>query len=400
MQLASVRLKKNEDKRILQGHLWVYSNEIDTQHCSLSQYSLGQLVDLEDSRGKFLGRGYINPHTLLCARILTKNPVEDINQMFLVTRIKKALELRQKLFTEPYYRLIFGESDFLPGLIVDRYHDLLVVQITTAGMENLLALITEALVEVVKPAAILLRNDHGMRKQEGLDSYVRPAWGEPPQQCQVKENGVSFLISPWIGQKTGWFFDHRENRQKLQRFVQGKRVLDVFTYVGAWAVQAAVWGAEAVVAVDSSASALSQCKENAHLNQVESRLVTHQGDAFDSLKEYVAAKEKFDIVILDPPAFIKKRKDHNQGMIAYKRINQLALQLLAAPGLLITASCSQHLSADELQQAVLSASLSSGVDLQILAHGHQGMDHPIHPAIPETEYLKALFLYNTKGKVV
>lgn len=391
MPLTRVRLNKHEEKRVLQGHLWVYSNEIDSRHNPLSQYTLGQLIELEDSRGKFLARGYINPHTLLCIRVLTRNVHEDINESFFLAKIQKAFELRQKLFTTPHYRLIYGESDFLPGLIVDRYGDLLVVQITTAGMENLLDPLIAALIKAVHPTAILLRNDHSMRILEGLEQYVKPAFGDPPQQCLLTENGTSFMVSPWSGQKTGWFYDHRDNRYRLQQFARGKRILDVFTYVGAWAVQAAVAGAVSVTAVDSSASALEQCRENAKLNQVDKVLTTRPGDAFDLLKELVAAQEKFDIVVLDPPAFIKKRKDHPQGMIAYKRLNQLALQLLTEQGMLISASCSQHLATEELQHAVLSAGVAVNADLQILARGHQGMDHPIHPAIKETEYLKAIF---------
>lgn len=390
MNLPRLRLKKNEDKRLLQGHLWIYSNEVDTSQGALTEFALGQLVDIENSRGQFLGRGYINPHTLLCARLLTRDSQQAIDKDFLVKRIQSALGLREQLFPEPYYRLVYGESDYLPGIIVDRYNDLLVVQITTAGMESLKDLIVAALMDVISPAAILFRNDHGMRLVEGLPQYVSPAVGEPPQQCLVKENKTSFLMSPWTGQKTGWFYDHRENRRQMQHFVQGKRVLDVFSYVGAWAVQAAVNGAKQVWAIDSSESALTQCAENAELNKVKHLVKTMQGDAFDQLKQLIVDKSEFDVIILDPPAFIKKRKDFSQGFLAYKRLNALALQLLSKQGFLITASCSHHLAASDLTQAVLAASISSRCELKILSQGHQGPDHPLHPAIPETNYLKAL----------
>lgn len=396
MNLPRLRLKKNEEKRLLQGHLWIYSNEVDTSQTPFTEFPLGQLVDIENSRGQFMARGYVNPHTLLCARLLTKDSQEAINENFFVQRVKSALCLREQLFTEPYYRLIYGESDYLPGIIVDRYNDLLVVQITTAGMESLKDLILAALNTVVSPAAILLRNDHSMRLVEGLPQYVSAALGEPPQQCLVKENNTSFWMSPWTGQKTGWFYDHRENRRQMQRLISGKRVLDVFSYVGAWAVQAAVYGASEVWAIDSSESALTKCAENAELNKVKHLVKTMQGDAFDQLKQLAADKSEFDVIILDPPAFIKKRKDFSQGFLAYKRLNSLALQILSKQGFLITASCSHHLSAPDLQQAVLSASITSRCELKILSQGHQGPDHPIHPAIPETNYLKALFCSNSR----
>lgn len=391
--LSRLRLKKNEEKRLLQGHLWIYSNEVDTSQTPFSGLSAGQLVNVEDSRGRCLGRGYVNPQTLLCARLLTKNPQETIDEDFFVKRLQSALQLRESLYAKPYYRLVYGESDYLPGLIVDRYGDLLVVQMTTAGMEALKELVIAALQVVVKPTSILLRNDSGMRLLEGLPQTVTAALGEPPQQCLVEENDAAFWIAPWTGQKTGWFYDHRENRRQLQRFVGGKRVLDVFSYVGAWAIQAAVYGASAVWALDSSAPALAKCAENAELNKVSHLVKTIQNDAFDQLKQFAEDKIEFDVIILDPPAFIKKRKDYAQGFLAYKRLNAMALQLLSKNGCLITASCSHHLSSEDLRQAVLSASTSAHRDLKILAHGHQGFDHPIHPAIPETDYLKAFFCW-------
>lgn len=391
MHFPLLKLKKNEEKRLLQGHLWVYSNEIDTKQAPLREWTAGQLIDIEDNRGCWLGRGYINPQSLLCARLLTKNSQEIIDESFFIKRIRAALNLRERLFAKPYYRLVYGESDYLPGLIIDRYGDLLVIQITTAGMEALQDFVIVALQKVVAPAAILLRNDHGMRLMEGLPQYVKAAFGDPPQRCLVEENEASFWFAPWTGQKTGWFYDHRENRRQLQRFVKGKRVLDVCTYLGAWAIQAAVYGAAEVWAVDSSLPALEKCLENAELNQVKRVVNVLKNDAFDQLKAFAEEKQLFDVIILDPPAFIKRRKDHAQGFLAYKRLNALALKCLSPQGFLISASCSHHLSAQELQQAVLSSSLAPPRDLQILSRGHQGLDHPIHPAIPETDYLKTLF---------
>jgi 23S rRNA (cytosine1962-C5)-methyltransferase len=391
MSSSLIRLKKHEEKRLLQGHLWIYSNEIDTKYSPLSSCTPGQLIEIEDSRGRWLGRGYINPHTLLSIRLLTRQPQEKIDAEFFRQRVSLALQFRQQNFPQPYYRLIYGEADLLPGLIVDRYADLLVAQITTAGMEALQEIAMTALREVLSPAAILLRNDHSMRLLEGLPQYVRAAFGNPPEQCLVIENSVSYWIAPWTGQKTGWFFDHRDNRRQLQQLVQGKRVLDVFSYVGAWAIQAAVYGASEVWAVDSSAPALAKCLDNAKLNQVQAQLHLCQQDAFVQLQEFAAAGTQFDVIILDPPAFIKRRKDHAQGCVAYRRLNTLALKLLSPQGILISASCSQHLSTTELQEIIAGSSVKAHREVQIFARGHQAPDHPICPAIPETDYLKALF---------
>lgn len=384
-------LKKHEDKRLLQGHLWIYSNEVDTQRSPLNQFTPGEMAQLQDHRGQPLGSAYVNPHSLLCARLLSADCHRQIDHNFFAERIQMALRLRQELYLQPFYRLIYGESDYLPGLIVDRYDQLLVVQITTAGMEAWRDTLVTALVEVVKPASIILRNDGNMRELEGLPRYVVAAWGEPAQKFLVKENEAHFLINPWKGQKTGWFYDHRENRRQLQRFVQNKRVLDVFCYVGAWSVQAGIFGAKEVWSVDSSQPALDQCLENAELNQISGKIKTCRNDAFDQLKQWALEKTKFDVIILDPPAFIKKRKDFTQGFLAYQRLNSLALRLLNPQGILITASCSHHLPEAELQRAILMASSHEKIPLQILAKGHQGFDHPIHPAIPETSYLKAFY---------
>jgi 23S rRNA (cytosine1962-C5)-methyltransferase len=384
-------LKKNEDKRLLQGHLWVYSNEVDTKRSPLTEFSPGEKVTLEDHRGRRLGTAYVNPHSLLCARLLSSDPELKVNESFFVERIENALKMREEIFSEPFYRLIYGESDYLPGLIVDSYDQLLVAQITTAGMEACSDILVNALCQVLAPEAILWRNEGHMRDLEGMPKYVSAARGQPAHKCLVKENSVKFWMNPWEGQKTGWFYDHRENRRQLQRFVEGKKVLDVFSYVGAWSVQAAVFGAKEVWSVDSSSLALDQCKENAEINGVAHKVKTFQNDAFDQLKQFAGDKIKFDIIILDPPAFIKKRKDHASGFLAYQRLNALALRLLNSHGILISASCSHHLSEAELQRAILLASVHEKTPLQILAKGHQGWDHPVHPAIPETSYLKTLF---------
>jgi 23S rRNA (cytosine1962-C5)-methyltransferase len=388
---ATVQLKRKEDKRIRNGHLWIYSNEIDTKVTPLKSFSAGQLVDIKNSQGQWIGRGYINPQTLLCARVLTFDPNQEIDTAFFEKRISQALSLREQYFPKPFYRLIFGEGDFLPGLVVDRYGDTLSVQLTTAGAELLKDTIIGALISVIKPKAIVLRNDHSMRTTEGLESYVEVVYGEIKGPSLIIENDTQFLVPVCEGQKTGWFFDHGDNRRRVLQWIKGKRVLDVFAYLGSWSIQALTHGAKEAWAIDSSAYALEIAGENARLNKVDDRFHALQGDAFQQLKNLHQSNERFDVVLLDPPAFIKRRNDKKDGLVGYQRINDLAMKVLKKDGLLVTSSCSLHLETEELFSAVNRATNPRETFTQILAQGHQNIDHPIHPQIPETAYLKTLF---------
>jgi 23S rRNA (cytosine1962-C5)-methyltransferase len=272
--------------------------------------------------------------------------------------------------------------------VVDRFGDVLVAQVTTAGIERVKGEVVDALRDLLSPAGILFRNDSSGRALEGLESYVETAHGEVPETVALEENGVRFE-APMAGQKTGWFYDHRMNRARASSYVRGRRVLDVFSYVGGWGVQAAAAGASSVVCVDASAPALEQAGRNAELNGAAGRVETRRGDAFDVLRALAADGEKFDVVVLDPPAFIKRKKDQKAGEEAYQRVNALAMDVLKQDGILVSASCSYHLPREALQDAMLRAARRQGRSLQILEEGHQGPDHPVHPAIPETAYLKA-----------
>ena len=391
MTLAPLRLKKGEDRRLRSGHPWVFSNEINVQETPLGGFKAGQQVVIEDAKGIALGVAYVNPRTLICARLVSRNPKAALDHALLRERIQSALALRERLFALHYYRLVYGDSDRLPGLVVDRFNDTLVVQITTAGMEHLKEHIVEVLTELLRPKVIVLRNDSASREVEGLASYVSTPVGDAPDTITVEENGARFEAPLLTGQKTGWFYDHRQNRARMQTYVAGKKVLDMFSYVGGWGVQAAVAGAAQVVCVDSSDKALGYARSNAALNNKASQFTTRSADAFDALHALAQEKQKFDVIILDPPAFIKRKKDHAAGIEAYQRLNRLAMQVLCDDGILISASCSFHLTADELLRATLRASRSSHKELQILEQGHQAADHPVHPAIPETAYLKTFF---------
>ncbi len=391
MTLAPLRLKKDEDRRLRAGHAWVFSNEVDTVATPLTGFDAGQPVAIEDHAGRCLGIGYVNPHTLISARLVSRDISQTLSQSLLVHRLKVALSLRQRLFQEPYYRLVFGDSDGLPGLVIDRFGEVTVVQIATAGMERLKAEIVGALDKVIHPRAILFRNDSASREIEGLPSYVEAALGEVPQHVLLSENGVRFEVPLFEGQKTGWFYDQRMNRARLPNYVVGRKVLDVFSYIGAWGVQAAVAGAEKVVCVDSSARAADWARNNALLNGVSDKLAFMQEDAFEVLRTLRAEREHFDVVIVDPPAFIKRKKDVKEGMQAYHRLNQMAMQVLSKDGMLISASCSYHLAREELQQILLRSSRHLDRFLQLVEQGAQAPDHPVHPAIPETSYLKVFF---------
>lgn len=393
MSLAPLRLKKNEDRRLRAGHLWVFSNEVDVAHTPLDAFEPGDAVSVEDSRGKIIGSAYVNPHSLICARLISHAPHRALDAALLTQRITQALALRSRLFDKPCYRLVFGESDGLPGLVVDRYGATAVVQITTAGMERVKSVILDVLRSILTPDVILLRNDGAMRALEGLPDYVETAHGTATECLLLEENGVRFEAPLLHGQKTGWFYDHRINRALVQHHARGRRVLDVFSYLGAFGVQAAVAGASGVLCIDASEQALEFVHHNAALNQVTSRVDTLKADAFEALKTLHAAGEVFDVIVLDPPAFIKRRKDRAQGLQAYRRINQLALALLAPDGILVSASCSFHLEREALLNVMLQAGHEHGCTLQIIAQGHQGPDHPVHPAIPETDYLKAFFAH-------
>lgn len=389
--LAPLRLNKHEDRRLRAGHVWVFSNEVDTRATPLDQFEPGEPVLIEDASGHPLGSGYVNPHALICARLVSRDPKYVLDRSLITHRLNVALSLRERLFDKPYYRLVFGDSDGLPGLIVDRYGEVLVAQLTTAGMERLRAEVIAALEQVLRPRAILLRNDSPVRALEGLSSYVEPALGEVPEIVTLEEHGAMFEVPLRRGQKTGWFFDQHLNRARLRAYVREARVLDVFSYLGAFGVQAALAGAREVLCVESSAAACEILARNAARNGVAERLRIAHDDAFEVLRRLRAACERYDVVVLDPPAFIKRKKDMKEGTAAYQRLNQMAMQVLAKDGILVSCSCSYHLHREQLREILLKTSRHLDRFMEIVEEGRQGPDHPVHPAIPETAYLKAFF---------
>ena len=386
--LPVLRLKRNEDRRLQAGHLWVFSNEVDTQQTPLNKLKPGELVRVLAHNDRALGLAYANPASLITARLLETWAIPDVR--WFEARLRAALALRERLFAEPYYRAVYGEADGLPGLVIDRYGARCVAQIGTAGMELMKPQIRSAAERVFKCETLIFKNDGSARELEGLPAYVEAAKGRLEDTAEVVEGGLRFRVPLAEGQKTGWFFDQSANRRALSKYVRaGARVLDVFSYVGAWGTRAAKDGAAEVLCVDSSAHALELAAQNARENALS--VAIRKGDAFDVLEALGEERARFDIVIVDPPAFAKRKKDLPKALGAYKRLNQLALRLLADDGILVSCSCSYHVSAEDLQEAIAKAARGAGKHLQVLELGGQAPDHPVHPAIPETRYLKAYF---------
>ncbi len=384
-------LKKHEDKRLRQGHMWVFSNEVDNKLTPLDQFDPGDVVVIKDHSGKALGTAYINPNTLICARLLSRKPNLKVGAGFFNLRLKNALALRERLFDKPYYRLAFGESDGLPGLVIDRFGDVLSVQITTAGIEKHKDTLIACLVDLMTPQAIVFKNDIGQRQLENLPVASQIGYGNVPDPLIIEENHARFYIDLLNGQKTGWFYDHRCSRSLLASLASGQKVLDLFSYAGAWGIPAAMAGASHVTCVDSSETALTMATNSAQLNRTNDRMNFVRSDVFEFLRQAREQNERYDIVILDPPALIKRKKDFKAGYEAYRRLNQLALQILAKQGILVSASCSHHLNRDNLHEILRSSARHIDRHLVFFANGSQGPDHPIHPALAETEYLKTFF---------
>jgi 23S rRNA (cytosine1962-C5)-methyltransferase len=390
-----LRLRRGEERRLLSGHLWVFSNEIDSDATPLAAFAPGDLAQIRSQRGQFLGHAYVNPHALICARILGRDPAHPIDHQLIDARLRAALTLRERLYRDPYYRLVFGESDGLPGLVLDRYGDVLVGQIATAGMEALKDTVAEAARALLSPAALYWKNDSAARQLEQLPQLAEAAFGEIPAEVTAIEGGLRFAAPLAQGQKTGWFYDQTHNRARLLRYLRpGARVLDVCSYAGAWGITALKSGAAAATCIDSSEMALDFARRNAQANGTA--LQTIRADAFEAMKALYEQGERFEVVVLDPPAFIKRKKDIPQGQAAYRKLNQLALALMEGEGLLVSCSCSYHLAAEDLATAIQTAARHTARFVQILESGGQSPDHPVHPAIPETRYLKAFFCRVTR----
>ena len=386
-----VALQPGRHKRAEAGHPWVYSNEV-VMDAAAKALPPGGLVTLRMAGGDALGVATFNPHTLVSARILDRDAKRAIDRDFFIARLESALALRRRLFSEPYYRLIHAEADGLPGIVVDRFGDVLVCQLNTAGMMLLEAEFLAACTAVLAPAAIILRNDSAARTLEGLTAETRVALGDVAGHIELVENGARFLADPREGQKTGWFFDQRDNRRFVAALCAGARVLDLYSFSGGFAVQAALGGAEAVLALDSSQAALTLAAAAADLNGVGQRCRFQRHDAFGELAQLVERRERFDVVIADPPAFVKSKKDLGAGLRGYRKLTRLAASLVAPGGVLFVASCSHNVEPAAFAEAVRRGLEDAGRGGRILRSAGAAADHPVHPWLPESAYLKAQVL--------
>ncbi|MCC7016904.1 MAG: class I SAM-dependent rRNA methyltransferase [Rhodospirillales bacterium] len=390
--LPRVYLLQGRDKRVGFGHPWAYSNEIrmDAAANAIAPGAVAQLVRVD---GKPVGIGTFNPKTLIAFRAFAQRSGATLDRAFVAARLHAALALRQRLFAKPFYRLVHAEADGLPGLVVDRFGDVCILQAGTAGIETLMPEILAALAEVLSPRTIVLSNESPLRALEGLETYTRLAAGELAGAVEVEENGLVFHADPLQGQKTGWFFDQRDNRAFVAALAQGARaVLDLYAYTGGFAVQAAAAGAKKVLAVDSSAPALELAKRAAARNGVAGACEFRKADAFDALEALAARNERFEVVIADPPPFARSKKDVPAALKGYRKLARTAAALVRPGGYLFLASCSHNVTADAFAQEVAGGLSRAGRTGRILRAAGAGPDHPVHPLLPETAYLKTLTL--------
>jgi 23S rRNA (cytosine1962-C5)-methyltransferase len=386
---APLHIHKGHERRLLLGHPWVFSNEIASD---LGTYEPGSLVDVYTHGGTLVGRGYINPRSLITVRILSQRR-EVIDSDFFHSRLAAALQRRERLFPGVQsYRLVYSEGDLLPGLIVDRYQDHLVLQTLTLGMELRTEAICEALERLIQPQAIVARNDVGIRTLEGLPHEKKVLRGSLETPVEVWESDIRFRVDPWEGQKTGFYLDQRENRCTLQPLLAGERVLDAFCYTGAWALHAARAGAREVVGVDESAKAIRWATDQAKDNGLDQVCQFTPSDVFDFLKEADTRHERFDCIILDPPAFVKSRSKVREGLEGYWEINRRAMRLVKPGGYLITCSCSYHVDPDTFRTTLSRAARAARRTVVLLEMRSQARDHPVLLPLSESAYLKCAVL--------
>lgn len=386
-----VTLEPQRHKRVIAGHPWVYSNEV-RMDAGAKALPRGSLVTLNAADGRALGVATFNPHALVAARMLDRDPARIIDRIFFAARIERALALRRRLYDEPYYRLVHAEADGLPGLVLDRYGAVLVAQLNTAGMAQLESEIIAAANATLGPDAIVLRNDTAARTIEGLEDETRIAAGGVGGPVEIHENGARFLCDVEAGQKTGWFYDQRENRRFVASLATGARVLDAYCFTGGFAVAAACHGAASVLGIDRSEPALALAVRAAELNGQSERCRFARGEAFSELGRRGQVGERYDIVIADPPAFVKSRKDLGAGLRGYRKLARLTATLVAPGGILFVASCSHNVTTEDFAEVVRRGIGDAERSARILRIAGAAPDHPVHPDLPESAYLKAMVL--------
>jgi 23S rRNA (cytosine1962-C5)-methyltransferase len=387
----TVTLLPGHQKRALHGHPWIFSNEIQMD-AAAKALPPGSLVTLRTGDGRTLGVASFNPHTLVAARLLDRDPGRRIDRDFLARRLTRALAIRERLYDAPYYRLVHAEADGIPGAVIDRFGDIVVAQLNTAGMTRLETELVAALQSVLAPKAIVLRNDSPARGQEGLSEEVRVAAGSLDGTIEVHENKARFEVDLMGGQKTGWFYDQRDNRAFMAMLSKGARVLDLYCFVGGFATEAAVAGATDVTGIDRSEPALVLAGRSAALNGVAERCKFRRSEVFAELQTLANSGERFDVVISDPPAFVKSKKDLGPGLRGYRKLARLAAGAVAPQGYLFLASCSHNVTPEDFWEAARRGLEDAGRSARLLRSAGAAPDHPVHPHLPESAYLKALVL--------
>lgn len=388
--LPTLQIQAGQHKRFLNGYPWLYANEIIQSNLT-KELEPGHLVTVEH-HGKRIATGFYNRHSLIAFRKLCSFPRDAIDSSFFKEKLLEALKIRERFYKLPYYRLIHAEADGLPGLIIDRFDATFVIQINTQGIEKLSTQLVDALQEIFNPTTLYLRLDSPIRKLEGLPLLEEKCIGTPLKSLKVIENETEFLIDLSTSQKTGWFYDHQPNRKLIATLAKDKRIIDYFCYSGGFSLQATKQGAQLVIGVDSSEAALLNAKNSAIHNQISSSYEFVCDEAFKDMDKRTLAHQKFDIVILDPPAFVKTRKDLPAGLKGYEKLITKALPLLEQGGLLLIASCSYHVKKEELRTCLTRALYKNNREGKILQTLSAGPDHPEHPMLEESNYLKGFLV--------
>ena len=388
--MTRITLNKNEERRIKAGHPWAFSNEI--REIS-GDRSAGVAAELYDAAGIFIGVGHYNPHSLIAFRMVSRQRENIDSVEFFEQRIAAALSHRQTRYPGlATFRAVYGESDFLPGLVVDKYGDYLSLQLLSAGMDSRREQIVAALRVVFEPLGIIARNDVGVRKLEGLEEQVELLWGDMPERVEMTENDLAFQVSLREGQKTGGFLDQKQNHLLLREICAEQNVLDCFCYTGGWAIHAASFGAKSVLGLDISARAVGQASSNAKLNKVSERVRFEECDAFERLRSLHQEGQRFGVIVMDPPAFVKSRKNIAEATKGYLTVNRRALELLEPGGYLITCSCSYHMGREAFRDMLIQAARVAKREVRLVETCTQAADHPVLLSFPESEYLKCFVL--------
>jgi len=388
--MTRITLNKNEERRIKSGHPWVFSNEI--REVAGERYA-GVVAELYDAAGSFIGVGHYNPHSLIAFRLVSRQKENIDTVEFFEQRIAAAVAHRRVRYPGlATFRAVYGESDFLPGLVVDRYGDYLSLQMLSAGMDSCREQIVEALRRVLSPTGIIARNDVSVRALEGLAEKVELLWGEIPETVEMEENGLRFLVNLREGQKTGGFLDQKQNHLLLREICPGKSVLDCFCYAGSWGIHAASFGARSVLGIDISTRAVELARLNAKLNGVADRVRFEECDAFERLRSLNQEGRSFGVIVMDPPAFVKSRKNIAEATKGYLTVNRRALELLEPGGYLITCSCSYHMGREPFREMLVQAVRLAKREVRLVETCSQAPDHPVLLSFPESEYLKCFVL--------